>query len=71
VTTAKRTTAKKAASKQTLPDKVRALSTFSCVVDDDAYVIHEGEVVPTKHAVVRGHEDLFEPAPPNAHVHHP
>jgi hypothetical protein len=30
-------------------------------VDGDPTIVHEGDVVSAKHAVVKGHEDLFEP----------
>ena len=58
----------KKATAGTLPEKMRAVETFTADVDGDPMVVHQGEVVPVKHAVVKGREHLFEPVEPGAHV---
>jgi hypothetical protein len=60
--TAKKATPTKRTPAANVPDKVRAVETFVADVDGDPMIVHAGEVVNTRHAVVKGHEALFEPA---------
>jgi hypothetical protein len=60
--------AKKATAR--LPEKVRATQDFAVDVDGDPMIVHKGEVVSVRHAVVKGHEHLFEPTAADAHVDH-
>jgi hypothetical protein len=62
--------ARKATKTTRVPNKVRALESFTCDVDGDPTVIHAGEVVSSRHAVVKGREAMFEPAEDSAHVDH-
>jgi hypothetical protein len=60
--TTKKATAKSTSTRSAYPDKLRALETFVADVDGDPMIVHQGEVVSGRHAVVRGHESLFEVA---------
>jgi hypothetical protein len=72
--TTKRTTTKRTSklttAKEATPEKLRATETFVADVDGDPMLVHAGEVVSAKHAVVKGHEALFEPAD-DVRVDHP
>jgi len=67
---AKKAPAKKAPATRSTqaPVLVRATETFSAVVDDDVYLVHEGDTVSSAHAVVQGREDLFELAELRANI---
>jgi hypothetical protein len=60
----------KKATTTNVPDKVRALESFTCDVDGDPMVVHRGDVVSSRHVVVKGREHLFEAADDAAHVDH-
>jgi hypothetical protein len=40
--------------------KMRAVASFGAEVDGKERVVHQGDVFPADHAVVKGREELFE-----------
>jgi hypothetical protein len=52
------------------PDKLRCVEAFTCDVDDQDVLLHKGEVVRVGHPVVKGREQLFEPAGADAPPDH-
>ncbi len=44
------------------PDLLRATSAFTCDLDGEPFLVHQGDVVRADHPIVEGREELFEPA---------
>jgi hypothetical protein len=40
---------------------VRAVSNFACEVDGTEHLVHQGQVFPTSHPVVKARKELFVP----------
>jgi hypothetical protein len=52
------------------PEKLRASVAFTAEVDGADVLVHKGDVVRASHKVVKGREQLFEPAAADAVVDH-